>query len=82
MFTFTNKLNSEQIDQTIFIQYDEFCIKIDALQLISILRQNENKLQQDQPLNNNVFYEIWYLKRTFNDFTYCGYQKESDLILG
>lgn len=60
-----------------FVQYEEFCVKIDALELIATLGQNEKRLQTDQPANNQVFYEIWYLRRAFNDFVYCGRMFES-----
>lgn len=74
----SNELNPDHLnDQTVFIQYEELCVKIDAIQLISLLGQNENKLQTDQPLNNTIFYEIWYFKRNFNDFVYCGSIYES-----
>ena len=71
-------LNQDQIDQVLFIQYDEFCVKIDGIQLISQLRQNEIKLQSNQQqLNNSIFYEIWHFKKRFNDFVYCGSVYES-----
>ena len=73
----SNELNPDQLDQTLFIQYAELCVRIDALQLISLLRQNESKLQTDQPLTNNVLHEIWYFKRDFIDFVYCGLIYES-----
>lgn len=76
LFSSSNELNPDQITQSVFVQYEEFCIKIDGLQLVFLLRQNETKLQQDQPLSNNVFYEIWYLKKNFNDFVYCGLMHE------
>ena len=63
---------TQQIDSTVLIQYEEFCVKIDALDLISTLGQNEKRLATDQPASNQVFYEIWYLKRSYNDFVYCG----------
>ena len=73
----SNEPGFNQIDPTVFVQYEEFCVKIDALQLIATLGQNEKRLQTDQSLNNHVFYECWYLRRTFNDFIYCGRMFES-----